>query len=121
MDVPAEAIRRLMEIGIASAGAGLATDALTIFEGIEAVRPGSEGPAVGVAILQMNSGAHEAAVKTLREEALVKNPTSVEVKMLLAVALKLAGHGAECERVIKELAASGDGLAQRLAKNLATP
>ena len=120
MDVPAQAIRRLMEIGIAAAGAGLATDALTIFEGIEAVRPGSEGPAVGLAILQMNNAAYDAAVKTLREEALAKNPASVEVKMLLGVALKLAGRSAECERVIKELAASSDARAQALAKNLAS-
>jgi hypothetical protein len=119
MDVPSQAVRTLMEVGIAATGAGLFKDALAIFEGIEAVRPGSEGPAVGAALVQLNSHAFDAAVTMLRDEALPKNPKSLEVKMLLGFALKLAGRNAECESVIKELTASGDATAKTFAQNLA--
>ena len=118
MSVPSQAIRTLMEIGVSSAGSGMFRQALAIFDGIEAVRPDSEGPAIGVALVHMTTRDHDAAIKVLREEALPKNPESAETRMLLGVALKLAGRAAECETVIKELMASSDPKAKSFAQSL---
>jgi Flp pilus assembly protein TadD len=118
MDVPSQAIRTLMEIGVAAAGTGLYRQAMAIFEGIEAMRPDSEGPAIGAALIQLNLNQHEEAIKALREGALAKNPASLEARMLLGVAFKLAGRGSECDNVIKELRASGDAQAKAFADGL---
>jgi len=119
MDVPSQAVRTLMEVGVAAVGAGFYRQALTIFEGIEAVRPDSEGPAIGAALAYMNSNAPEEAVKVLREGALAKSPDSLEAKMILGVALKLARRNSECDSVIKELKASNDPRAKAFAASLA--
>jgi hypothetical protein len=119
MTVDSQSIRTLMEVGIAAAGAGLYRQALQIFEGVEAMRPDSEGPAIGVALIHLNSNSHDEAAKILRENALVKNPASLEAKMFLGLALKMGGRAAECDSIIKELNASGDAKAQSFAKHLA--
>jgi hypothetical protein len=119
MSASSESIRTLMEIGIAAAGAGLFRQAFQIFEGVEAMRPESEGPSIGVALIHMNSGAPEEAVKVLREGALVRNPNSLEAKMILGLALKLARRASECDHIIKELTESGDAKAESFAKQLA--
>jgi hypothetical protein len=72
-----------------------------------------------VALIHMNSRAYEDAVKVLREGALARNPQSLEAKMILGLALKLAGRGSECDGVIRELSASGDAKAESFAKQLA--
>lgn len=118
MKPSSQAVRTLMEVGIASVGAGLRQQAMTIFEGIEAVRPDSEAPMIGAALIYMNSNAPEEAVKVLREGALTRNPKSVEARMFLGIALKMAGRNAECETVIKELNAIGDAQAKSFAAAL---
>jgi predicted Zn-dependent protease len=118
MKVPAEAVRTLMELGVAAAGAGLARQALAIFDGLEAVRPDSEGPAIGVALIHMNNNQPEEAIKKIRDGALVRNPGSLEAKMILGLALKLAGRNSECNNIINELTASGDEKAKTFAQNL---
>ena len=118
MEIPAQAIKTLMEIGVAGTNSGLFKQALTIFEGIDAVRPHSGEASVGVAVVHICRNEAEEAVKALREEALVKNPKSIEAKMLLGIALKMAGRNAECDSVIKELIASGDAKAIATAESL---
>jgi hypothetical protein len=121
MDVSSQAVQTLMEIGVASAGNGLIPPAIAIFEGVRAVRPDSEGPALGMAIAQLGSRAYEDAAKTLREQVLAKNPNSIEAKMFLGLALKYAGRNAECDSVIKELIASSDERARTFATTLKAP
>jgi len=121
MEVPSKAVQTLMEIGVATAASGLASQALTIFEGIGAVRPDSEGVGMGVAMAQMGARAYDDAAKTLRDQVLARHPTSVEAKMFLGLALKLGGRNAECDSVIKELAASSDVKARDFATTLKAP
>lgn len=118
MKPSSQAVRTLMEVGVASVGAGLRQQAMTIFEGIEAVRPDSEAPMIGAALIYMNSNDPEEAVKVLREGALVKNPGSLEAKMFLGLALRMAGRNAECDTVIKELNSTGDAQAKSFAAAL---
>lgn len=119
MEVSTQAVQTLMEVGVMAAGCGFYHQAFQIFEGLEAVRPDSEAPLVGVALIHMNSGEHEEAIKLLREGALVRNPNSINVKMVLGLALRLAGRNAECDNLIKELNASSDPKAKNYAKSLA--
>ena len=118
MKPPSQAVRTLMEVGVASVGAGLTQQAMTIFEGIEAVRPDSEAPMIGAALIYLNSNAPEEAVKVLREGALTRNPASLEAKMFLGLALRMAGRNSECDNVIKELNATGNTQAKNFAAAL---
>ena len=67
----------------------------------------------------MNAGEHEDAIKMLREGALARSPNSINVKMVLGLALKLAGRNSECDSLIKELNADSDPRAKAFAKSLA--
>ncbi len=118
MDVPAQAVRRLMEVGVAASCLGLYQPAMAIFQGIDAVRPGSDGPLIGIALAYMNNRSPEEAVKLLRSQILDKNPGNLDAKMILGLALKLAGRNAECDNVINELNASSDGRAKAFAASL---
>jgi hypothetical protein len=118
MDVPAQAVRTLMEVGVAASCMGLYQPAMAIFVGVEAVRPESEGPLIGIALAHMNNRSPEEAVKILRGHVLPKDPANIEAKMILGVALKLAGRNSECDNVIKELNATGDARAKAFAASL---
>ena len=118
MEVPAQSVRTLMEVGVAASCMGLYQQAMAIFEGVEAVRPGTEGPLIGIAIAHMNNRSPEEAVKVLRTHVLANDPGNIEAKMILGVALKLAGRNSECDNVIKELNATGDARAKAFAASL---
>jgi Flp pilus assembly protein TadD len=119
MEVPSQAVRTLMEIGIATSCMGRYRQAMEIFQGVEAVRPDSDGPVIGVAIAYMNNGSAEEAVKVLREHVLSKDAGNIDAKMILGAALKLAGRNSECDNVIKELNATGEARAKAFAASLA--
>src|SRR5262245_32868401 len=116
-DIPSQAVKTLMEIGILAAGRGLHEHARTIFEGLEAVRPTSEGPPIGKALIHMSRNEHDAAVGILRE-VLTRHPASLEAKMILGLSLKLAGRNAECGSIAKELDGTGDAKAKSFAAGL---
>jgi|SRR6188508_273423 hypothetical protein len=118
MEVPAQAVRTLMEIGVAASSMGLYRPAMDIFQGIGAVRPESDGPVIGVALAHISNRSPEEAAKLLRAHVLSKDPGNIEAKMILGVALKLAGRNAECDSVIKELNATGDSRAKAFAASL---
>jgi hypothetical protein len=117
MEIPSQAVKSLMEIGIVAAGSGLRDHARAIFEGLAAVRPESDGPAIGLALIDLGRSEHEAAIGRLRE-AVAQHPESLDSKMFLGLALKLAGRNAECGRVVEELVASGDARAKAFAAGL---
>jgi hypothetical protein len=116
-DIPSQAVKTLMELGILAVGCGLKEHAQTIFEGLEAVRPTSEGPPIGKALIHMSRNEHDAAVGILRN-VLTQHPASLEAKMLLGLTLKMAGRNAECGSVAKELDDSGDAKAKAFAAGL---
>ena len=100
-----------------AAGCGLHDHARTIFEGLEAVRPTSEGPPIGKALIHMSRNEHEAAVGILRD-VVAKHPASLEAKMMLGLTLKMAGRNAECATIAKDLDGSGDAKAKSFAAGL---
>ena len=118
MQASTELIQRLMEIGYAAAGGELFAEALTVFDGVRAVRPESEFPLIGRAVTEMNDGRHGEAVKTL-EAALRANPQSPLTKSFRGLALKLSGMAQESQRVLEEVvAAGGDENAVAMARSI---
>lgn len=84
-----------MRIGYAAAWQGLHKEAVAVFDGVAAVRPESEVPVIGAAVVAMLSGHEDVAIQTLRDGALELNPDSAQARAHLGVALRL--HGAEDE------------------------
>lgn len=106
MQPSTEQVQRLMEIAFVAAGNGLTSDAETIFAGIQAVRPESELPIIGRAIIKMNSGQLQDSIHLLRE-ALLHNPDSDLGLSFLGVALQLSGHNHAAAEAFSQVADAG--------------
>lgn len=118
MEASTELVRLLMEIGFVGMEAGLADDAIKVFDGVQAVRPDSEMPLIGRSIVQMSVNRPEDAVATL-ETATKMNPKSLFVKSYLGMALKLAGKSWKGRAVLNDVVATkGDAAAVALAQRL---
>jgi hypothetical protein len=98
-------VRLMMEIGYMAAGNGFSAEAEAIFEGVRAVRPGSEVPIIGLAVTRMNTGRPLEAVSLLERQALRLSPGSELALGFLGLALKLAGHTSRSQWVFEDLAA----------------
>lgn len=105
-----ELARMLGEIGLMAAGYGLNAHAQAILAAVRDLSPDSAAPAAGTAVLLMNAGRDEEAADVL-ERALdhVAERDRQAVTALLGWALQRAGRGAQSERVLRGLAASGAG------------
>ena len=118
METNSATVKLLSEIGFMAAARCRVQDATTIFEGLQAARPDSEYPAIGLAVAQLSGKNYDQAIKLLRENALAKNPDSADAKSFLGLALKMAGRTSESDTVLKEAATSGKGPAQAMAEAL---
>lgn len=117
MDFDTPLVRKMMEIGMLASGHGFVEEAESIFSGLQEMRPEREEPIIGRALLKMNTGKPDEAVRILRDEAIKKNPKSDLAHAYLALALKLAGQVAEGLKVAEELSAKAENSeALRLAK-----
>lgn len=116
--VSTKEVQLLMEAGFLAANGGMIEQAQKIFEGVQAVRPGSEFAHIGRAVTQMAANNMDEAAKILREDALKANPDNLQAKMFLALVLKLANRGGECDQVIEQLQKSEDAAAQEFASSL---
>lgn len=117
--IDSELVRLLMRIGYTAAWNGLHREALAIFDGVGAVRPESEVPVIGAAVVAMLSGNEDVAVQTLEEGALKLNPGSAQARAHLGVALRLRGDEQEGIAMLQEVAAQiTDEAAARMAANV---
>ena len=98
-------VRLMMEIGYLATGNGFSAEAEAIFEGVRAVRPGSEVPIIGLAVTRMNTGRPLEAVSMLEQQALRLSPESELSRGFLGLALRLAGHTGQSQSVLEDLAA----------------
>ncbi len=96
-------VKVLMEAGYMAAGAGMAKEAATIFAGVQAIRPESEYPVIGLAVTLMSAGEHQDAVDLLTQKALMLNPDSCLTKSFLGLALRLAGRSNEARAQLEEV------------------
>ena len=117
--VTSEQVRTLTEIGMVAAGNGMAAEATTIFESLRILRPARPFPYVGLAVVSLNSGRPEEAVRVLEREGLAACPGDPDIRAFLGFALRLARRPAEATRVLEELVRDfPDGEAVRLARAL---
>lgn len=114
-----ELVRTLMEVGYVAIGFGRFADAETIFAGVQAARPESELPAIGRAVVRLNSGRPQDAVRLLEGEALKRNPDSDLAKSFLGLALKQTGENSRSRQLLEDVArAGGQTEAVALSKSL---
>ena len=119
IEIDSELVRVLMRAGYAAAWQGLHQEAIAIFEGVGAVRPQSEVPVIGAAVVAMLSGHYDVAVETLREGALGLNPDSALAAAHLGVALRLLGDEDSGMAVLREISSQvSDPDAARMATNV---
>ena len=117
--IDSELVRLLMRVGYAAAWNGLYKEAVAVFDGVGAVRPESEVPVIGAAVVAMLSGNDDVAVKTLEEGALSLNPESAQARAHLGVALRLRGDEEEGLAILHKVAAqNSDPDAARMAANV---
>ncbi len=121
MNVSTTFVQQLMEIGYLAAGGGMTTEATTIFQGVEAVRPDSELPVIGHAVARLSAGRADEAI-TLLKSALEKTPGSEMAAAFLGLALKSAGMSQAAESLLQQVIASGkNAQAVDLAQSLLHP
>ena len=102
-EIPTEMVKILMETGYMALRWGMILKAKTIFEGVQAVRPQSEIPLIGLALFHMHNGKMEEAIRLLKKEALPLNPESEMTRTFLGFLLKKAGFSGESEQVLSEV------------------
>ncbi|MBB5037724.1 hypothetical protein [Prosthecobacter dejongeii] len=117
--IDSELVRLLMRLGYAAAWQGLHKESVAIFDGVAAVRPESEMPVIGAAVVAMLTGHEHMAVETLREGALALNPDSALARAHLGVAQRLCGAEEEGLALLQEVATqTTDADAATLAGNV---
>jgi predicted Zn-dependent protease len=118
VQVDTETVRLLTEIGFMAMSRGKQREAEAIFAGVQAVRPKSETPAIGLALTRIGARKLDEAIRILRDDALARNPDSAEAKCYLGMALKLAGRASEADKVLREAAGAATGETKARAKSL---
>ena len=119
VQIESELVRLLMRVGYTAAWNGFHQDAISIFDGVGAVRPESEIPVIGAAVVAMLSGHADVAVKTLEDGALPLNPKSQLVRAHLGAALRLRGDEDAGISILRAVAAQTEDLdAARMAANV---
>jgi len=116
--IDSELVRLSMRIGYAAAWKGLYADALKIFKGVGAVRPESEVPLIGAAVIGMLSGDYEMSGKAL-VRALEIHPENDLVRVHLGCLMRLRGEEDEGRKLLALISGgSNDPSAKALALHL---
>ena len=109
MDISADTVKKLMDLGFAAVNYGWLQEAETIFNGVEAARGDAPYGPMGMGLVHIAKGEYDEAATVLQEQALGRDPDNVDAKKLLALALKLAGRGSDLDKVGDELRSAGGG------------
>jgi predicted Zn-dependent protease len=119
MEIEAKSLQLLMELGLLAGGYGYVREAETIFEGLKAVRPQSEYPLIGWAIVKMSNNQIDESTRVLEKEALKVNPGSDLARGYLGLALMLAGRAEQSIPILEEVVNNNkDEAAVNLAKGV---
>lgn len=101
--ISSDLLQTLTEIGHVAAGCGWQQRAEAIFEGIIAVRPGSESPWIAYAIAKISMGRLSEAFEMLTKRALVLNPKSDLAKAFLGLILSRVGSRGMAEYFLNQV------------------
>ena len=106
MNVTSETAKLLLEIGEMAAWSGDTNDARKILEGLQASRPDSPLPAVGLAVAYMNEGRNELAMMVLTD-ALQQDESCDIARWHLALACKLGGLDDRSRKLCQQVIDAG--------------
>jgi len=105
-ELSSEQVRLLTEIGMTAAQHGLPAKAEVIFQSLRTLRPAMAGPYVGLALVRMNTGMTDEAIRVLERDGLAACPDDPDIRVFLGLALRLAKRSAESTRVLDEVVRS---------------
>jgi hypothetical protein len=113
-----EELQLLAELGMVAAGRGLRQESEAIATALAAMRPEQALAGIIRAMAAMSRGDDEAAVRHLRDQALVAEPGSLEAKALLGMAQERAGYRHAARGTLASIARPGAEGAPALAQAL---
>jgi predicted Zn-dependent protease len=102
IELSVQEIKWLTEIGFIAPQLGQPKVALTIFHALLLCRPDKDFPYIGLATTYIGMSKHTEAIALL-EKTLLQHPDSLEVKTLLAMALKFNQRNNEADRLLTEV------------------
>lgn len=116
MEINAELLRLLMEMGFMATNKGHLGEAAAIFEGVNQARPNSAFPHIGLGCVAIGRGEFTKAVEVLRN-APANAPAERELcNGFMGLALKLGGSAEESRSVLSQVANEGENeVAVRMA------
>ena len=107
-------VRTLVDLGFIAVTRGLDKHAIAIFDGVRAVRPDEDAAYIGPALLMIQKGDINGAIKLLRSR-----PPSDSIRVFLGMALLRHGDITDAIDVLQDLVATaGDPALADLATNL---
>ena len=102
IELSVQEIKWLTEIGFIAPQLGHTKVALMIFRALLLCRPQDDFPYIGLATTYLGMGQYTEACELLKKTRR-EHPNSLEVKSLLAMALKFNHHNGEAERLLTEI------------------
>jgi len=116
--VSVETLRLISDIGFMATSNGLSTQAKSIFDAVELLRPDSVLPDIGKALNYLNLNQFQNALDVLEKKALKKEPDDPTVNAFIGMALMLMGRNNESEGFLKPVLNQDDKVAANLASTL---
>ncbi|GMP12195.1 hypothetical protein [Bradyrhizobium sp. TM239] len=114
IELTADDVRTLAELGFMALSRGQGTKAAAIFAGVQAARPAQEAGFIGAALVDMAAGNYAGAVKTMR----ALPPTDTR-QAFLAMALYRSGDRIAAREILLEvMQTAGDRPDAALAREL---
>ncbi|MCP4745714.1 MAG: hypothetical protein GY874_06170 [Desulfobacteraceae bacterium] len=105
IDVSADMIGTLMDLGFLAGTEGALRIAEDIFNGVCVALPNHEGPVIGLSMVAMMAGDFEKSIKIIKEQALPLNTDSGFSKTFLGLSLMLANNQNESKKILQDVIA----------------
>ncbi|MEE4379287.1 MAG: tetratricopeptide repeat protein [Candidatus Competibacteraceae bacterium] len=121
VEIPAELLRTLSQVGYMACFKGLVQEGQVIMDGIRAMRTQQVPVLIGVAIARISGSCYDEAIALLRNEVLPVEPDNMTAKCFLGLALKQVGQTTEGNRLLEEVISRGNVDEQTIAKAYLLP
>ncbi|WP_048439660.1 M48 family metallopeptidase [Caenimonas sp. SL110] len=116
-----DAMRLVAEIGFIGTQTGQLAASRALFESLLLLRPDSNLPFIGLAMVELAAQRPEKAVVILRDQGLKQHPDDAELMAFLGLALQTAGEVSQAQKVLAAVVSQEGGDAQphvRMASKL---
>lgn len=109
MNVNAELLRSISQIGYMACFRGDVKRAEFIMDGVSAIGIEQIPIKIGVAIASIYSGKYNFAIEILRDQILKEDPKHMSAKCFLGIAFTQKGNNAEAKELFEEVVKYGNG------------